>query len=530
VNGYINASSYADEWTELLVVDDDVNMAGWTIRDNNNTQSSWQTPVRFNNVSLWQHLRRGTVIMLWHRTLASNGVTTHPTDVNADDGYIEISLQNTTYFTGGDFSTNNTMNIAAEGDIVQIRNASNVHIHALGHYQSASGSSWTALSTPKLNHNTNTNAGDAIYVCPGSVLSDYNGPQGNTYTSRNNVTTTFGLPNICIASPSGNRTFWKNLRQPDFTSQSVVPSSIIPGMPGSLTFSWTAATDPYAADNTIGYIVLRNTTNSFPVAPIDGTTYTIGALLGGAQVVGIINNSTTTTFTDNSIMNGINYYYRVYPFRYGTDNLNGNNYDEARGRAYNENNFVFVDWPGNPLPIELLTFKANRNEKNIRVSWITHSETNNDYFILEKSYDGKSYSFLTKIKGAGTTTETNSYGYDDLSVNDGVVYYRLSQIDFDGSHSQYYYAHANSKAPVIEYKLSPNPFTDQLFLVMDYRNESTLTINFYDASGKKLLTSSYQITEGYNSIQMDAGSLSKGIYFYSISIDEKTYYGKLIKN
>ncbi len=53
------------------------------------------------------------------------------------------------------------------------------------------------------------------------------------------------------------------MRQPDMTAQTVIPSSVIPGTPGSVTFSWIAATDPYTADNTIGYIILRNTVNSF---------------------------------------------------------------------------------------------------------------------------------------------------------------------------------------------------------------------------------------------------------------------------
>jgi hypothetical protein len=117
VSGYFNAADPRDEWIELLVITDNANMHGWTIRDNNKDQNSWQTAITFNNSTFWNNMRAGTVIMLWNRVVESDGSTAHPTDVNKNDGYVEINVQNSTYFSGGSFGSSptwggNSLNIA----------------------------------------------------------------------------------------------------------------------------------------------------------------------------------------------------------------------------------------------------------------------------------------------------------------------------------------------------------------------------------------------------------------------------------
>ncbi|MFH2144138.1 MAG: T9SS type A sorting domain-containing protein [Bacteroidota bacterium] len=85
------------------------------------------------------------------------------------------------------------------------------------------------------------------------------------------------------------------------------------------------------------------------------------------------------------------------------------------------------------LPIELLSFDADYNtEGNVLLEWITAVEVNNDYFIIEKTSDGKNFQTLTVIDGSGTTNYITKYFYVDEKPFDGVTYYRLRQTDFDG--------------------------------------------------------------------------------------------------
>ncbi len=346
VSEYYNAGSETkDEWIELLVVNDSTNLVGFTLGDNNTGQDSWQTPITFTSNSLWQKLRSGTIIVIWTRRYSSSSPQFDRNtiiDSNAIDGYIELNAQATSFFSGGAFGSSTswsgvTLSLGGNGEIVQIKNGSGTHIHSLGH-KPIPGSSYSSITLNRLNHNTISATGKATYISPGTNISEYLGYgsgifSGNLLTNLDSDTTR-GLPNSTNVSLA-NRSYWQSLRQPIYNSPTL--NTIIPNISYThLTLTWSACTDSNPNDSTTGYIILRNTTNSF-VAPTDGKTYSISDTVGTATVAGHINFSSTLAFTDiytlncNSII-----YYKIYAFRYGTDNLNGNSYNIARGRAYNE--------------------------------------------------------------------------------------------------------------------------------------------------------------------------------------------------
>ncbi|HSH65115.1 MAG TPA: T9SS type A sorting domain-containing protein, partial [Bacteroidia bacterium] len=86
----------------------------------------------------------------------------------------------------------------------------------------------------------------------------------------------------------------------------------------------------------------------------------------------------------------------------------------------------------NPLPVELVSFTATPENDQVNLDWITMSELNNDYFTVEKSTDGNSFTEIARITGAGNSKlETNYHTVDSKPVK-GLNYYRLKQTDFDG--------------------------------------------------------------------------------------------------
>jgi len=524
VNAYFNAVAPEDEWIELLVVTDNTNMNSWTIRDNNSTQTSFQTPVTFNNSTFWNNMRAGTIIMIWTRTNNSSGVA-HPLDVNKDDGYVELSAQSASYFSGGAFGSG-TLDIAGTGDIIELRNSSGTHIHALAH-KSTVGADWTAMATPKLNHANNASSGDAIYVCPGAVISDYDGPAtGNAFTSKNNSTITFGLPNTCGSSATGNTIFVDGLREPVIVSQSVVPSVSIPG---DITFAWTAATDPNPSDNTIGYMILRNTSNTFTI-PTDGVTYSVGGTIGSATVVAEINSSGTTSFTDNSVVAGNCYYYRVYAFRYTSDNMTGTAFvaSTSRGRAYNQTNFVFVDCLI-VLPIELLNFTASYTYKRtVELLWQTATETNNDFFTVERSIDAVRFESIANVDGAGNSSQMRNYSsVDDFPLN-GISYYRLKQTDFNGmiSYSAMVSISIDFLTNDVE-QIYPNPTSEKLNIVFTKDTYIAFNIKIVNSMGQILFSENKNLD---NIVSIDLQGFSKGIYFLIITADDYFYQNKIVRN
>jgi hypothetical protein len=515
INGYFNAADPKDEWIELLIITDNTDIRGWTIRDNNASQTSWQTAITFQNHALWNNLRSGTVIMIWNRLISTTSVTHVMLDVNKADGYIELSAQDGTYFTGGAFGTSPSwagasLNIAGGGEIIELRNSGGTHVHGLGHLSSA-GSDWTAMATPKLNHANSANSGDAIYVCPGASITDYNGPAtGNNFTSKNDVTITFGLPNTCGASATGNTNYWLSLRQPVITSQTVTPTGV-GGNPGSLTFSWTAATDPNTADNVTGYIVLKNTINTF-TAPTDGTTYAVGATIGSATVIAHT-NSTTYTYTDNTVNTSNCYYYRVYAYRYGTDDRNGNSYNQARGRAYNQLNFITVPCFTIVLPVQLSYFKALRNKKEVAISWETASEFNSRFFEVERSMDGSLFETVAHVEAGLYSNHTNSYTATDADPLKGRTYYRLKQVDVNG---EYMYSAIVSVEPAaLDFSMYPNPVTTGKLTITEYDCGENMEYEIYSLQGT-LLKKNADYTTGET---IDVSDLENGMYSIRISCE-----------
>jgi hypothetical protein len=95
---------------------------------------------------------------------------------------------------------------------------------------------------------------------------------------------------------------------------------------------------------------------------------------------------------------------------------------------------------GTTLPVSWLSFEGNKSQEGIDLFWKTASEKNNDYFEVQRSFNMQNWETIGKVKGKGTTNTTSQYSYTDneaiLTANNEnypVVYYRLKQVDYDGS-------------------------------------------------------------------------------------------------
>jgi hypothetical protein len=89
-----------------------------------------------------------------------------------------------------------------------------------------------------------------------------------------------------------------------------------------------------------------------------------------------------------------------------------------------------------PLPVELLTFSGKELNRNAVLNWKTATETNNDFFSVERSRDGTSWETIATINGAGFSGSAIQYQHVDKNLSPGLYYYRLYQQDYDGSIKQ----------------------------------------------------------------------------------------------
>ncbi len=85
------------------------------------------------------------------------------------------------------------------------------------------------------------------------------------------------------------------------------------------------------------------------------------------------------------------------------------------------------------LPIELQRFSVEISNPGAKLTWLTASELDNEKFFIERSGDGREYKIIGEMAGKGTTNEAQYYSFVDEKPLQGVNYYRLKQVDFDGN-------------------------------------------------------------------------------------------------
>ena len=85
------------------------------------------------------------------------------------------------------------------------------------------------------------------------------------------------------------------------------------------------------------------------------------------------------------------------------------------------------------LPIELLYFTAEEQDGKVALRWATASELNNDHFVIQRSRDGITFDDIDQVPGAGNSSVLLEYSAMDDAPGNGTIYYRLEQVDTDGS-------------------------------------------------------------------------------------------------
>ncbi|MFT6282636.1 MAG: hypothetical protein ACJA0U_002773 [Salibacteraceae bacterium] len=163
-----------------------------------------------------------------------------------------------------------------------------------------------------------------------------------------------------------------------------------------------------------------------------------------------------------------------------------------------------------PLPIDLLSFNANViNEKSVRLDWQTASETNNDFFTIECSVDGKNWEEVIKINGAENSSSLLDYTTIDNSPYFNISYYRLKQTDFDGNYSYSEIRSVNIKNTATT--IYPNPTKDQI--TIEGIQSELEQIRIFNTIGQDVTSCIIMIERNETKLIVDLSSLSVGIYY-----------------
>jgi hypothetical protein len=185
------------------------------------------------------------------------------------------------------------------------------------------------------------------------------------------------------------------------------------------------------------------------------------------------------------------------------------------------------------LPIELVSFTGYNNGSVNILNWTTASELNNDFFTVERSFDGVNFIPIGVVEGAGNSISILNYALTDASPQIGNNYYRLKQTDYDGKYSYSQIINipiqAQEKAITSITGVYPNPTTGQLNIEL-FVAEEKLDLNFRVTNivGQSMRDEYLYLTKGSHKIIMDATDYAAGMYLinminkeYNINLDHK---------
>ena len=396
-------------------------------------------------------------------------------------------------------------------------------------YHSVYGGSCASVGAPLICSDPNTSA---IY---GLTIGNTYYIRVFSYTGTFGQTTTFS---VCVTTPPptgpcGNPTSNDYCSNPATLTQGVgtfssSTSAIYSSdQPGNLSSEFCGSIE----NNSWYYFVATSTTESFPITSVSGCSSSgiqaevyavsqssIGCCTSFTSMSNCFNPGTvsTGTVTATGLTIGQTYILMV----------------DGYGGAVCD--FVFANWTATGiLPIQLITFVGKNEGNKNKIEWVSASEQNSDYFILEKSNNGIDFNDLIKISAAGNSSAPKNYSAFDMSPFEEITYYRLKKVDLDES---YEYSNIisvnNSNLTSYISNIRPNPTDGIINYDINCKNSDRVNIEIINEFGVVIEQELIKTESGLSTYSISLDKFESGIYLLKATFGSngKTEISKIIKN
>lgn len=177
-------------------------------------------------------------------------------------------------------------------------------------------------------------------------------------------------------------------------------------------------------------------------------------------------------------------------------------------------NITILDNP--PLSVELTSFKAVCQESVTHIKWSTASEKNSDYFILECKIGDENWATIAKIESAGESSSNLNYFYNDGNAIIENKYYRLKQVDVDGTVKIYDPIAIRCLNVDLGMEIVPNPTNGAFQLLIKGVQKGSTIVRFCDLNGSTIIENTVLLNEMLNVIDIEKDLLSPGVYFVQV--------------
>ncbi|XOV66492.1 MAG: choice-of-anchor Q domain-containing protein [Fluviicola sp.] len=358
----------------------------------------------------------------------------------------------------------------------------------VGYHNVAGAMGFFRFNTVEVTNSTFT--GNSAETSGGAILSWYN----RTYLTNN----TIAYNSVTSASGKGGGVYVVFMQQSPgnlYLKNNIIAQNTVNGAAEDINFN----TDSWAAN------IHDNGSNI--IETFDGSSITPS---GTGTITGIQSNlHLSSTLATNSGANG------VMTLALSTGSVaidagaSGSN-ATVSVPTYDQRNFVrsgsldigAYEFNGSGLPVELGDFMAYLSEENtVLLNWETITEKDNDRFEVYRSTDGIVWNLIQTVKGAGTTQQSRYYSAEDRDPFQGVNYYKLQQIDFDGD-TEFFDVVRVEVNKITGFKVYPNPSTNYISLSGIDAGDWTIT----DHTGRAFLRGEIQKSQSIEISTLPVGS------------------------
>ncbi len=384
-----------------------------------------------------------------------------------------------TALSGSGFTANWDATTGAEAYLLDVSTASDFSTYVSG-YQNLNVGSVTTYAVTGLSAST-------TYYYRVSATNDGGDDGANTegdHSTNQSLTTTLAAP-----TTQASHLVW----------QGALGS-------GKIEFSWVNG-------NGAGRLMVMRASGNV-TNPASGTSYTANSVFGNGSNVG--NNTyvvydgsgakSTSNTTVTGLSDGVTYYFKVLEYN-GSGSSTSYNTDAVDG-------FDAGNSDDSGLPISLIAFNAVAQDAQVLVSWKTATEINNQFFLVERSLDAENFEVIASLEGAGNSNTELNYSFIDKNCPAAIVYYRLTQVDFNGNKTTFYTVSVNRTSESNELK---NVYVNNQTLQVELgllSNETT-KVSLIDVNGKLIEFCLSNPSEN-QLITFDLSELSRGIYFIKL--------------
>lgn len=183
------------------------------------------------------------------------------------------------------------------------------------------------------------------------------------------------------------------------------------------------------------------------------------------------------------------------------------------------------------LPVSLLSLEAKCKADYAELNWVTASEINNDYFVVERSDKDGLFDYIGEVEGYGTTSNMSQYSYKDYQYESGLAYYRLTQFDFDGESEVFQAISVNCQDVLSEsasLSLASDKINGSIQVISEVEENQFYDLVIYDATGKKVYSGQGFTESGQINDKVFIHTQATGIYIVQLVVEDKLISEKLI--